>query len=117
MRPTDMLAIMIASFAAATISLTSQADETINAKVYSNRSSCAWWLSSAMNRETGNAYLLGLWSGSNIWNTYNHAVGGDAESIFAEVAQICAARPALSLLRAGSEIYSRQMRRARGLPN
>jgi hypothetical protein len=92
-----------------------QADETAIVSSYGD-ANCSFMLIPSQ-RPAGEMYLMGFWSGANMWNKYNHNVGSGAHAagIFAEVTRSCFGHPSKSLYEAATEVYSLQMRRALGL--
>jgi hypothetical protein len=85
-----------------------QADETVAVLIRGGKNSCAWWMQSPNHKVAGEAYVLGIWDGANMWNKYNHRVGENESMriIFAEVEQVCAGHASKPLLEAAMEVYS-----------
>lgn len=69
--------------------------------------SCASWLSTENNKFQGDVWILGAWSGMNVYNTKNHVVGSntDAQGLIAEVRAVCVKSPSLVLHNAVIEAY------------
>jgi len=67
---------------------------------------CATWLSSPTYEEQGKLWILGYWSGMNVFHEdrmVGHQV--DPEDIFGEVRKICILRPSEALALAVREVY------------
>lgn len=67
---------------------------------------CATWLSSPTYEEQGKLWILGYWSGMNVFHEdrmVGHQV--DPEDIFGEVRKICILRPTEALALAVREVY------------
>ena len=115
-KPTSILRILClaAPVFLSSIFFNAQADDMLlQFKGYGGDNSCAWWMLSPNHKVAGNMFLLGFFSGANMWNPFDHQVGTDAAGIYAEVAQACAGQPSRSLAEAAMEVYNRQMMRVR----
>jgi hypothetical protein len=67
---------------------------------------CATWLSNPTFEEQGELWILGYWSGMNVFHEdrmVGHQV--DPEDIFGEVRKICILRPTEALALAVREVY------------
>jgi hypothetical protein len=73
--------------------------------------SCANWLSNAYKEDEGRVWIMGFWSGLNLFNNADHTVGraNDVKGVLGEVKRICIARPSLELGRAAREVYGMMM--------
>lgn len=79
------------------------------------RSSCATWLSSRDTLDQGKVWILGFWSGMNMWYPDRGDIGGstDAEGIFGEVRKRCTDQPSMPLFQAVTLAFTAM---ARGRP-
>jgi hypothetical protein len=59
------------------------------------RKSCANWLSNTEGESEGQTWILGYWSGANIFDASSHFAGAnsDAYAIWREVKKICLSEP------------------------
>lgn len=69
--------------------------------------SCATWLSTSANRQQGNDWLLGFWSGINGYGSPGGIVGHTTDSlgIISEVKKVCNNEPSLALIYATARTY------------
>jgi hypothetical protein len=69
--------------------------------------SCAHWLSNPQTESAGANWILGYWSGMNIFHSDNHMVGSktDGDAIIGEVRKICNQSPSTKLNEAISAVY------------
>jgi hypothetical protein len=71
-------------------------------------SSCALWLSNAINERDGEMWITGFWSGLNLYSNTNRRVGQtvDAAGLIGEVRKVCGERPSTSLGDAALDVYA-----------
>jgi len=83
-----------------------------NTMVYGQgRLSCASWTGNPMTETDTHGWILGYWTGLNMYNSTNHVVGAstDSQGIVGEVRRVCLAQPSKRLFRAISDVYERLM--------
>jgi hypothetical protein len=68
--------------------------------------SCANWLSNDISEQAGNSWVLGFWSGLNVFNT-DHTVGHSIDNLgkLGELKKTCVEHPSASLSTVAREIY------------
>jgi hypothetical protein len=69
--------------------------------------SCTHWLSNPQTESAGANWILGYWSGMNVFHSDNHMVGSktDGDAIIGEVRKICNQSPSTNLNEAISAVY------------
>jgi hypothetical protein len=69
--------------------------------------SCGHWLSSPERESAGANWMLGYWSGMNVFHADNQMVGSktDGDAIIAEVRKICNQSPSTNLNEAINAVY------------
>lgn len=70
--------------------------------------SCASWLASRSSESDGITWLLGMWTGLNLFNLEDHHTVGsstDGMGIYGEVKKVCAETPSMSLANATLSAY------------
>jgi|ERR1700682_2849584 hypothetical protein len=69
--------------------------------------SCEHWLSNPETESAGSNWILGYWSGMNVFHPDNHMVGSktDGDAIIQEVRKICNQSPSTNLVVVINAVY------------
>jgi hypothetical protein len=73
------------------------------------RLSCASWLNNPAEYADGAGWILGYWTGLNVYNPDSHTVGRltNGTNILTEVELLCRRRPAVTIIEVEAEVYER----------
>ena len=105
-----MIGLALAVALAAAPATAPKAGETVTVfAVGIGNMSCAHWLSTPAKLAEGTAWVMGYWTGSNVWSEGRHDVGihTDGDAIVGEIKLICTAEPSTQLMFATSRVFSR----------